>query len=237
MESQFENLSPECHQTQALIDGCLEGDVLDAQNQGFLQAHLTQCGYCRKYELAMRNLMGSLKDLAELPTPPDLVDKIMNRVAQATSVTGEPGKVIAMPARPKANAWLQARTVAPIAAAVMLLLVGGTLLTKNPLMNPILNPSISEAEYSDSYELAEVPQDDFGLPQGLQEAAPDALDHAMNNQQGPIENTPLQNGQLMQNENDVFSNQIGLPTVMVTSITPQDSGNDPDDPLQVMTGF
>lgn len=232
MTTGFEKLSPDCHQTQTLIDGCLEGDVLDAENQGFLQAHLTQCEYCRKYELAMRNLLGSLKDLAELAPPRDLVDKIMTRVATVTAEASEqePGKVIAMPTRPKAKSWLQARAVAPIAAAVMLLLVGGSLLTHNPMMNPGAESTYVEAEQ----ELAEVPPD-FGLPQGLQEANPDPLDHAMS--QGPVENTPLQNGQLMQNENDVFSNQIGLPTVMVTSITPQEGGVDLDDPLQVMTGF
>ncbi len=249
-QSEFPALTPVCQQTQGLIDASLEGDLLTAEQQGHLQAHLTQCAYCRKYEVAMRNLLGSLKDLAELPPPPDLVAKIMTRVATVTldgQSMNAAGQVVPFKTSPSKNAlsrrsWLQARTLAPIAAAVMLLVVGGTLLTKLPTFNNG-GPETMLGDMDSQY-LAQGDQDEFGydtnlaqnLPQGRQPAAPDPYDHALQ-QEGPRENTPLQNGQLMQDEGDVFANQIGLPTVMANSIMPQEGGRDPEDPIELMTGF
>jgi hypothetical protein len=102
------------------------GIIVPADDQVLLQAHLAACTDCRLYRKTMVHLTASLTELAPMPVPTGLEDRVMKRL------TTEDRAVSTSPSSYK-QPW---KKYAPIAAAVLVLVLAIPLILKSMSTSP-----------------------------------------------------------------------------------------------------
>lgn len=106
--------SSPCSALEGLMDAYLDGLSLTEAEQHQLEAHRSTCAACDTYLCQMDAVLGALTDLPPVTTPPDLTERILQRVQEQPA------------ALKRRSAWVPLGVAAVVAAIVVAIPLWGT---------------------------------------------------------------------------------------------------------------
>ncbi len=86
-----------CSHVRAMVQRCLDGDVLVQDEQNVLDDHLATCAACRAFERDLDRIVGVIEHLPPAAFPAPLVARVMCQASAprtARSAPGWPGQIV-----------------------------------------------------------------------------------------------------------------------------------------------
>jgi outer membrane lipoprotein-sorting protein len=132
-----------CDGARAAISERLDGEHLRGRRAAALDEHLATCAACRSFEARAWRLRESSR-IALAPAVPDLIEPIMAAVEAEPDASGRRRVVLLGPRLPLGST----RRLAPLAAALAVGLLAGSLTFGGPWHSPERGPGIAAADVS-----------------------------------------------------------------------------------------
>lgn len=146
-----------CDHAQAALSARMDGERLSARAGSALDQHLATCSSCRSFA-ARAGRVRSVVRIRTAEDIPDLTDRIMSAVALESKP--RPARVrplphLPLPARVRAPSRSRVRRLAPVAAALVVGLVAGSLVVGGPWQTSSTRPVAAAAVVRDARAAAQ----------------------------------------------------------------------------------
>ena len=107
----------DCAEAREAVHTMLDDGLVEAGQKQRLEMHLSGCSVCRDFAEELGAIQGGLQSLPELQLPDEMLQRVWDRTTRAG------------PAR----SWVWSRNVAAAAAAVVVLVLGGLWIQREPV--------------------------------------------------------------------------------------------------------
>jgi len=119
----------DCAEAREAVHATLDAELVEAGLKQRLESHLSECADCREFAEELRVIQGGLQTLPELELPDEVLEQVWDRTTRARPV----------------RFWSRPRNFAAAAAAVMVLLLGGLWLQREPVTTGPTHEEIRQA--------------------------------------------------------------------------------------------
>ena len=106
-----------CAEAREAVHATHDAELVEAGLKQRLEVHLAECGGCREFAEEIRAIQGGLRSLPELGLPDEVLERVWDRTTRARPV----------------HYWSRPRNFAAAAAAVVVLVLGGLWVQREPV--------------------------------------------------------------------------------------------------------
>jgi len=107
----------DCAGAREAVHATLDTELVEAGLKQRLELHLSGCTACREFAEELRAIQGGLQSLPELELPDEVLQRVWDRTTRAR----------------RAHSWARPRNFAAAAAAVVVLVLGGLWIQREPV--------------------------------------------------------------------------------------------------------